>query len=169
MGAALTQHPESMRAVVSEVGIYDSLRWEGRQRGIQRHGVRQHEGPGPIQGDVRLFAVAARAGRRQVPGRPVHNRGQRRARRAVRIAQDDGTIAGGHRVGPARVVAHGSRRGTWLPAPRCHCESRKPPTLTLPRRSTRHPGTGEVAMRDDRAVLGAAERKRHGLMEQHRA
>ena len=28
MGAALTQHPEAMRAVVSQVGIYDTLRWE---------------------------------------------------------------------------------------------------------------------------------------------
>ena len=33
MGAALTQHPESMRAVVSEVGIYDSLRWETQANG----------------------------------------------------------------------------------------------------------------------------------------
>ncbi len=33
MGAALTQHPASMRAVVSEVGIYDSLRWETQPNG----------------------------------------------------------------------------------------------------------------------------------------
>jgi prolyl oligopeptidase len=33
MGAALTQHPEAMRAVVSEVGIYDSLRWETQPNG----------------------------------------------------------------------------------------------------------------------------------------
>ncbi len=33
MGAALTQHPESMRAVVGQVGIYDSLRWETQPNG----------------------------------------------------------------------------------------------------------------------------------------
>lgn len=33
MGAAVTQHPETMRAVVSEVGIYDSLRWETQPNG----------------------------------------------------------------------------------------------------------------------------------------
>ena len=33
MGAALTQHPEAMRAVVSQVGIYDSLRWETQPNG----------------------------------------------------------------------------------------------------------------------------------------
>ncbi len=33
MGAALTQHPEAMRAVVSQVGIYDTLRWETQPNG----------------------------------------------------------------------------------------------------------------------------------------
>ncbi len=33
MGAALTQHPAAMRAVVSEVGIYDSTRWETQPNG----------------------------------------------------------------------------------------------------------------------------------------
>jgi prolyl oligopeptidase len=33
MGAALTQQPQAMRAVVSEVGIYDSLRWETQPNG----------------------------------------------------------------------------------------------------------------------------------------
>ena len=33
MGAALTQHPEMMRAVVSRVGIYDALRWETQPNG----------------------------------------------------------------------------------------------------------------------------------------
>jgi prolyl oligopeptidase len=33
MGAALTQHPEAMRAVVSEVGIYDTMRWETQPNG----------------------------------------------------------------------------------------------------------------------------------------
>jgi prolyl oligopeptidase len=33
MGAALTQHPSAMRAVVSEVGIYDSIRWETQPNG----------------------------------------------------------------------------------------------------------------------------------------
>ena len=33
MGAAMTQHPLAMRAVVSEVGIYDSLRWETQPNG----------------------------------------------------------------------------------------------------------------------------------------
>ena len=33
MGAALTQHPEAMRAVVSQVGIYDPLRWETQPNG----------------------------------------------------------------------------------------------------------------------------------------
>ncbi len=33
MGAALTQHPEAMRAVVSRVGIYDALRWETQPNG----------------------------------------------------------------------------------------------------------------------------------------
>jgi prolyl oligopeptidase len=33
MGAALTQHPQSMRAVVSQVGIYDALRWETQDNG----------------------------------------------------------------------------------------------------------------------------------------
>lgn len=33
MGAMLTQHPRMMRAVVSQVGIYDSLRWETQPNG----------------------------------------------------------------------------------------------------------------------------------------
>jgi prolyl oligopeptidase len=33
MGAALTQHPQAMRAVVSGVGIYDALRWETQPNG----------------------------------------------------------------------------------------------------------------------------------------
>ena len=33
MGAALTQHPSAMRAVVSYVGIYDSIRWEEQPNG----------------------------------------------------------------------------------------------------------------------------------------
>jgi prolyl oligopeptidase len=33
MGAALTQHPEAMRAVVSHVGIYDPLHWEEQDNG----------------------------------------------------------------------------------------------------------------------------------------
>ncbi|HTT14022.1 MAG TPA: prolyl oligopeptidase family serine peptidase [Burkholderiaceae bacterium] len=33
MGAALTQQPQAMRAVVSQVGIYDSLRWETQPNG----------------------------------------------------------------------------------------------------------------------------------------
>ncbi len=33
MGAAVTQHPEMMRAVVSRVGIYDALRWETQANG----------------------------------------------------------------------------------------------------------------------------------------
>jgi prolyl oligopeptidase len=33
MGAALTQHPNAMRAVVSQVGIYDTLRWETQPNG----------------------------------------------------------------------------------------------------------------------------------------
>jgi prolyl oligopeptidase len=33
MGAALTQHPQAMRAVLSEVGIYDTLRWETQPNG----------------------------------------------------------------------------------------------------------------------------------------
>lgn len=33
MGATLTQHPSAIRAVVSEVGIYDSIRWETQPNG----------------------------------------------------------------------------------------------------------------------------------------
>src|SRR6185295_13305264 len=33
MGAALTQQPQAMRAVVSMVGIYDALRWELQPNG----------------------------------------------------------------------------------------------------------------------------------------
>ena len=33
MGAALTQHPQAMRAVVSGVGMYDALRWETQPNG----------------------------------------------------------------------------------------------------------------------------------------
>jgi prolyl oligopeptidase len=33
MGATLTQHPQMMRAVVSEVGFYDALRWETQANG----------------------------------------------------------------------------------------------------------------------------------------
>jgi prolyl oligopeptidase len=33
MGAALTQNPQAMRAVVSQVGIYDTLRWETQPNG----------------------------------------------------------------------------------------------------------------------------------------
>ena len=33
MGATLVQHPELLRAVVSEVGIYDPLRWELQPNG----------------------------------------------------------------------------------------------------------------------------------------
>ena len=42
MGAMITQHPNLMKAVVSEVGIYDSLRVElSPQRLIQHYGIRQ--------------------------------------------------------------------------------------------------------------------------------
>ena len=34
MGALVTQHPELVRAVVSEVGIYDALRWETQPNGV---------------------------------------------------------------------------------------------------------------------------------------
>jgi prolyl oligopeptidase len=34
MGAALTQHPKAMRAVVSHVGIYDPLHWETQDNGV---------------------------------------------------------------------------------------------------------------------------------------
>lgn len=33
MGATLTQHPQMMRAVVSQVGLYDALRWETQPNG----------------------------------------------------------------------------------------------------------------------------------------
>jgi prolyl oligopeptidase len=33
MGATLTQHPQMMRAVVSQVGFYDALRWENQPNG----------------------------------------------------------------------------------------------------------------------------------------
>ena len=33
MGATLVQHPELLRTVVSEVGIYDALRWELQPNG----------------------------------------------------------------------------------------------------------------------------------------
>ncbi len=33
MGATLTQHPQMMRAVVSQVGFYDALRWETQANG----------------------------------------------------------------------------------------------------------------------------------------
>jgi len=34
MGAMLTQHPEMVRAVVSQVGMYDALRWETQPNGV---------------------------------------------------------------------------------------------------------------------------------------
>ena len=51
MGAALTQHPELFRAVVSHVGIYDMLRVElHAERRVQRDRVRHGEGRGAVPG-----------------------------------------------------------------------------------------------------------------------
>ena len=61
MGATLTQHPSAMRAVVSEVGIYDSIRWETQPNGefnVTEFGSVKR--PVAIQGAVRLFAAAVR-------------------------------------------------------------------------------------------------------------
>ena len=49
MGATLTQHPELARAGVA-VGIYDMLRVELAQRGLQRDRVRHRQGPRSVQG-----------------------------------------------------------------------------------------------------------------------
>ena len=65
MGAAFTQHPELFRAVVSAVGIYDMLRVELDPNGLfntTEFGIGQ--GPGAVQGAVRLFALSPRAARR---------------------------------------------------------------------------------------------------------
>ena len=82
MGAALTQHPELFRAVVSHVGIYDMLRVELRsQRRVQRHRVRHGEGPGAVPRAVRLLAVSPREGRHGVSRGAVPDRRERRPRR----------------------------------------------------------------------------------------
>ena len=60
MGAMLTQHPELMRAVVTQVGIYDVLRWETQPNGafnVTEFGTVKD--PDAVQGALRLFAVPA--------------------------------------------------------------------------------------------------------------
>ena len=59
MGATLTQHPASMRAVVSQVGIYDMLRWETQPNGafnVTEFGTVKD--PDAVPRAVRLFAAA---------------------------------------------------------------------------------------------------------------
>ena len=61
MGAALTQHPELFRAVVSHVGIYDMLRVELDPNGafnVTEFGTVKD--PDAVQGAVRLLAVPPR-------------------------------------------------------------------------------------------------------------
>ena len=75
MGAALTQHPQSMRAVVSQVGIYDTLRWETEPNGeFNTTEFGSVKDPGAVQGALRLFAAAAGQGRRRLSGRAIHDR-----------------------------------------------------------------------------------------------
>ena len=81
------------------------------QRRIQRHRVRQHQGPGPVQGALRVFTAAAREGRRQVPGGAAHDRRKRRARRALRVVQVRGAPAGCHVVGQSHSASHRGRSG----------------------------------------------------------
>ena len=64
MGAALTQHPELFRAVVSHVGIYDMLRVELSPNGafnVTEFGTVKDRGA--VHGAVRLLALPPRQGR----------------------------------------------------------------------------------------------------------
>ncbi len=69
MGAFLTQHPDLARAVVSGVGIYDSLRSELEPNGaFNITGIWHGERSGAIQGAVCLLAVSQCPGWRFVSG-----------------------------------------------------------------------------------------------------
>ena len=95
MGAALTQHPSAMRAVVSEVGIYDSIRWETQPNG--EFNVTEF---GSVKDPLQFKALFDYSPllrverRRRVSGCLAHDRRQRRSRRALRVAQDGGATAG---------------------------------------------------------------------------
>ena len=105
MGAALTQHPQAMRAVVSQVGIYDALRWETQPNGefnVTEFG--SVKDPAQFKALYAYSPLLQRARRRRLSGRAVHDRRQRRPRRAVRIAQDDGAAAGGDVLGTNPIL-----------------------------------------------------------------
>ena len=114
MGAVLTQHPQMMRAVVSQVGIYDALRWETQANG--EFNVTEF---GSVKDPAQFRALYAYSplnnveGRHRVSGGAVHHGRHRRSRFAVRIAQDGGATAGRDIVGSPDPAAHrGGRRGT---------------------------------------------------------
>ena len=96
MGAALVQQPELCRAVVSLVGIYDMLRVELSPNGafnVTEFGTVKD--PDQFKALLAYSPLPPREGRHGLPGRAVHHRRERPARRALDVAQDDGAAAGG--------------------------------------------------------------------------
>ncbi len=88
MGAALTQHPDLFRAVVSFVGVYDMLRYETTPNGVfntTEYGSVKDEDA--VQGARRLLAAPAREGRGQYPAILLLDRRQRPAGGALPLAQ----------------------------------------------------------------------------------
>ena len=111
MGATLTQHPSAMRAVVSEVGIYDSIRWETQPNGefnLTEFGSVKD----PLQFKALFdYSPLLRARRRRVSGCLADKRRQRWSSGALRIAQDGGAFAGCDFVQVPDFVAY--RVGSW--------------------------------------------------------
>ena len=106
VGAALTQRPELFRAVICWHPLLDMLRYDQfmeAQFWVAEYGAAKD--PEPIQVAVCVFALPARAEGCEVSGGAVHDRGRRYARGAATRAQDGGTAAGRHRLGPADPVA----------------------------------------------------------------
>ncbi len=111
MGALITQHPDLMRAVVTQVGIYDMLRVELAPNGafnVTEFGTVKNDGP--IQGALRLLALSPRHRRHEVSGRPDDDRRKRRPRRALSLAQDDGPPSGSEQIRASDPAPHRDQR-----------------------------------------------------------
>ena len=129
MGAALTQQPQAMRAVVSGVGIYDALRWETQPNGefntTEFGSVKDPGSSSPHEyrpccacAMALLPAVLVTTAPR-LPRAPHESRKMARACK-VRLAQP-------------YTLAHGSRRRPWMA--RRLPPHREKPTIRVSRRS----------------------------------
>ncbi len=102
------------------------------QRGLQRAGVRDGQGPGAVPSAVRLLALPPRRRRDGLPGDADAHRPERSARGSLPQPQDDLQAPGRVRVGPRhpapreRLVGPRHRYGTGRAGRRAHRRQRLP-------------------------------------------